>query len=148
MCGVVVEKQPPCSLVVRRRWCGTGACATVWYGGGGDELAAPMQQYDAEEQVMGRVPVKPCGAEEEVMDRAYHHERREERWRDGRGMQRGGGVIAPMETIRSRCLCWEYMEQCCFDLLRCVFSIQTCVHFICHPSRNMIQHGLHIMYPL
>mgnify|MGYP000945065679 CR=1 FL=1 len=55
-----------------------------------------MQPYDTEEQVMGRVPVQLCGAEEVVMARAYGHERMGERWRDGRGMRRGGGPTAPI----------------------------------------------------
>ena len=97
-----------------------------------------MQLYDAEEQVMGRVPVKPCGAEEEVMDRAYHHERREERWRAGRGMQRGGGVIAPMETIRSRCLQIPYIIHSPFHLFSSVGFHQLIIHLWRDSRLNLV----------
>jgi hypothetical protein len=97
VCGAVVDRQSPCSLVVRRRRCVPGARVTVWCGRGGDGLAAPVQPYDAEEQVMGRVPVQPCGAEEVVMTRAYHHERSGERWRDGRDRRHGGELTTPMQ---------------------------------------------------
>ena len=49
VCGMVVDMQSRCNLVVRRRRCEPGAGATMWYGGGGDGLAAPVQPYDREE---------------------------------------------------------------------------------------------------
>ena len=53
VCDMVVYMQSWCKLVVRRRRCGPGARGTVWYGGGGDGVAVPLQPYDAKEQAMG-----------------------------------------------------------------------------------------------